>query len=447
METNNSVNNEISSENSEFNDKIKELLKIDILNFESENEEDYDSTDIIESRDQIIELLQININKVNSLGQSALIIASKLDHFNVVKYLISRDNCNVNLADNDNHDVLHYSIIYRNDKICDLLIKTRKFDLNKIFTMTNRIFAMKNKYYSCTYLIFAVLHENYRAVEYLIDNGADANILNKNDMNAFMIACKNKYYNYVELLVNHTNDINYKSKKYNLSGLDFLFGLHNIKDDENEEVFLTNCNNYSTMILDNRFEYSRSSFHKIIRVASSLIEKKPNINAFQYRYESLYFAICVIIFDNFSENTKYILLFRKFIEDGMNIDECLNLNGAYYIFEVLHEFIFNFKISNRKILLHVLQFDDTYVNIFIRIEYNKSFINNKILKKQIDKMNFLPDGYKTLFTELTFAKKSDKNIDDVLYEDRFYKLKLLFDIYDGDDLNRFYEKYNKILIN
>ena len=411
--------------NSEFYDKAIELLEMDVLNSNYCIDKDKGSPS------GIIKLLEKDINQVDASGSSALILATKYNYINLVKYLICHDKCNITLRNFDDHDALYYSICHNNLQTSDLLIKTGKFDLNKTF-VPNYMSANKSN----TYLILAVWFNNHQVVKNLIDNGANVNIVNSKNMNAFMIACQHKYKECIKQLISHVDDINCKSKKDNLSAFEFLFNLDIIEYSDDKEIYSDNCENYCEEIRNNKLLYIN-----IIGIASYLIEKRNDIDTRVLHYESVYLEICQIIFEEYISGVDHIILFKKFIEDGINIDACLNLNGSYHIIGLLRNFIFNFKISNIQVASQMIKFDKVYFNILCRIEYNKSFINTKILNKQIDKINYLPNGYKTLFLELSFSRKSNANIDDILDEDRFYKLKLLFDIYNIGDLDSFLEKY------
>lgn len=416
-------NSNSTDKNSGNYDKMISLLQMDVC-----DNKKYSMRYINECRDDIIELLKININKVDSNGTSALIFASMFNYANLVEYLISLNDLDITLCDNNDHDALYFSIIRHNLKTFDLLLKTKKFNLNKIFAIHHN-----------TYLICAVIYNNYDAIDILIENGANVNILNIDDVNAFMIACRDKN-SYTSELVKHINDINYKSKKYNLNAFEFLFNFHDIVESSDDESYSKNCEIHCDGI-----RYNGSTYENIIDIACDIIRKRNDIVISVERHEVIYLEIIKIIFEcSIKNDGKYIILFKKLVECGMDIDDCLKFDGSRYVFEHLHSFIFNFKISNKKIALHMIQFDNIYFDVLTRIEYNKSFVNSKLLNKQINKINYLPDSYKTLFFELSFSRKLGVNIDDILNEDRFYKLKLLFDIYNISDLDRFLNKHQDI---
>ena len=63
-----------------------------------------------------------------------------------------------------------------------------------------------------TPLICATELGHFDVVKLLLANGADANILNDNDINALIVASYNGYFEIVKILVKHCTDMNYINK-------------------------------------------------------------------------------------------------------------------------------------------------------------------------------------------------------------------------------------------
>lgn len=377
---------------------------------------------------KIIQLLKKNINSVDSNNKTALIIAAENYYNGLAKYLVQHIDCNITLTDNNNYDALYYGIIKSNFEICDLLIKTKKFNLNKYFNDESYLnICIKNT------SVYVFDPDHNKILKLLISNGSDVNMLNSEDMNAFMIACYHKEFASIKILIDDVTNINYKSKKFDCTAFEFLFDIHIMK---NNNIINNSYYNFYGHI-------SYSKFDDYIGIADFIISKRPEVNTFADCYINVFDNVCSLIFNDMSSGfSRYLSLFKKLIKDGLNIDNCFSKKGFYQCFKIIHEYVFNFKISNKKISYAMVQFDEIYSDILFRIEYNKSFLNSKILKKQISKINYEPLGYKTLFLELSFPNKI--NINDMLKEHRFYKLKLLFDIYNSDDLDNFLKKYESV---
>lgn len=148
--------------------------------------------------EQVKKLLQDNIELLNQRDvETATPLAyAILNHHNdIARYLIEQ-NADINLKDKDNDSPLHYTGIFGNQEIAELLLAKGATSLNE---GNNR---------QSTPLHFACEGGHAEVVEFLLDSGADMNARDGTGRNALLSACASRSMAVVELLLERGADIN-----------------------------------------------------------------------------------------------------------------------------------------------------------------------------------------------------------------------------------------------
>jgi len=155
----------------------------------------------------------IDVNKQNHFGTTALHVACKRGSTGMVKLLLKKNNTDVKICDNLNNTPLHIACAHGNSQMCKALIDS---DVgNQCFKRKNNdgmmplhvaALASNKKVVQMILLEFskdmieekdnnghtpfllAVKSGDVEAVEIFIDNGADITVKNKNDANALHLA-------------------------------------------------------------------------------------------------------------------------------------------------------------------------------------------------------------------------------------------------------------------
>ena len=146
----------------------------------------------------LLQLETVNIDHTNEGGRTALILASKRGHEDIVHSLLSA-GANVNIKDSEGWTALMIASEYNHISIIHMLLQA------------NANPHLKNSEGSNAVMI-ASYHSNYEVVELLIKRGVDYKYQREDGMNAFMMACENGHTKMVELLLNEQVDPNVQNK-------------------------------------------------------------------------------------------------------------------------------------------------------------------------------------------------------------------------------------------
>ncbi|MFC1547248.1 ankyrin repeat domain-containing protein [Candidatus Neomarinimicrobiota bacterium] len=148
--------------------------------------------------EQVKILLQNNIDLLNQRDvktRTPLQYAILNHHTDVARYLIEQ-NADINLKDKDNDSPLHYTGIFGNLEIAELLLAKGAASLNE------------GNSRQMTPLHFACERGHAEVVEFLLDSGADMEARDGMGRNALLCACAGRNMVTIETLLNKGADIN-----------------------------------------------------------------------------------------------------------------------------------------------------------------------------------------------------------------------------------------------
>jgi ankyrin repeat protein len=146
---------------------------------------------------------KIDINAKNDKGETALIIASKNAHLEIIKYLI-KNGADINLKDHKNRTAL--AILEKNLQISE---KT-KSEILKIF-LNSKNLSIDSIIDGRTLLMRYSQEGNLKKVKELIKNGAKIDILDEYSASALFYASASGHLNIVEFLAKNGADLNIQS--------------------------------------------------------------------------------------------------------------------------------------------------------------------------------------------------------------------------------------------
>eukprot|EP00833_Pecoramyces_ruminatium_P018011 jgi/Orpsp1_1/1192043/evm.model.d7180000090145.2 len=179
-----------------------------------------------------------NINAFIDEIIKEIIINDKLD---LLKILISRDAIK-NIKEENNLIFLKEAIIFDNEKIIKYLIKNKfkVYNINneiiEIIICNNRLNILKilipgylninnEDIDGNTALIYAIKYQNFEIIKYLVDNGADMNVVNKK-INVIYHLINNNNIDILKYLVDNNLNIN-KKDQYGQTLLGYSISLKN----------------------------------------------------------------------------------------------------------------------------------------------------------------------------------------------------------------------------
>lgn len=151
------------------------------------------------------------INKPNYAEEYPLIVAIKNDYllhrpknntYEIVDFLVSK-GANIFLVDKNKKPALHYS--------SDTYITKLLLDEAEKKGKKNKLIEMKDKFGN-TALVIAVVNDNFPIAKLLLENGADANALYKENDNLINIALTNNSDEMLDLLLDYRSEFKYNEK-------------------------------------------------------------------------------------------------------------------------------------------------------------------------------------------------------------------------------------------
>uniref|UniRef100_A0A1X7UZH5 Uncharacterized protein n=1 Tax=Amphimedon queenslandica TaxID=400682 RepID=A0A1X7UZH5_AMPQE len=146
----------------------------------------------------LLQLETVNIDHTNEEGKTALMLACKRGHEDIVHSLLSA-GANVNIQDNKGWTALIIASEHNHISIIHMLLQA---NANPHLTISDGSNAV----------MIASYCGNYEVVELLISKGADYKYQQKDGWNAFMLACHNGHTQIVELLLKEQVDPNVQKK-------------------------------------------------------------------------------------------------------------------------------------------------------------------------------------------------------------------------------------------
>ena len=119
------------------------------------------------------------------------------ENFLITIEQLINENINLNYIDKNGFSALHYAVDEGNLKICEILIQTKKININIKSIIDNKTplhISCKNGYFDITKL--------------LIQNKADLNCLDNENNNPLLYCVKGNYYEVIKLILSQNNDYN-----------------------------------------------------------------------------------------------------------------------------------------------------------------------------------------------------------------------------------------------
>ena len=133
------------------------------------------------------------------LMRNFLYNAKKGDKENFLKIIeqLLNEEINLNYIDENGFSALHYAVDEGNFKICEILIKTKKININIKSTIDNKTplhISCKNGYFDISKL--------------LIQNNADLNCLDNEKNNPLFYCVEGNFYEVAKMILSHNNEYN-----------------------------------------------------------------------------------------------------------------------------------------------------------------------------------------------------------------------------------------------
>ena len=150
------------------------------------------------------------INTVDNRGFTPLHYAILNNDTRCAAYLI-KNGADTSCRSNNLHSILHVSLMQKNKAFALELLRLSVFFLKKQHKLDAMINS-KNRFGS-TPLINAVMRNNLKAVELLIDCGAQLTSRNKNNLTALDIAKAKNFTEIIELLTNSLKKVSGQKRK------------------------------------------------------------------------------------------------------------------------------------------------------------------------------------------------------------------------------------------
>lgn len=146
-----------------------------------------------------------NIYNYNEKPIHVLIYLMKQKKYNIVYEILKNEdlsNFDINISDNSNKTLLHYTCIYNITNLIELLLNNKNLNINSYDINGN------------TPLIYSCIYNNIECVKYLLNNKKhylDIDKRNRYLDNAMLIVTYKKYYNIKMLFLEHDR---YKNDVY-----------------------------------------------------------------------------------------------------------------------------------------------------------------------------------------------------------------------------------------
>ncbi len=203
----------------------------------------------------------IDPNTTDDFGRTPLMLASRDDHFGIVKYLLKIEGVKPNLQDNDGFTALIFATIEEFENIVKLLLE-HNADPN---LQNNDGFAA---------LIMASYQGFENIVKLLLKHNVNPNLQMNNGFTALMFASAEGFENIVKLLLEHNADPNLQMNNENTALIiASRKGFENIVKlllKHNANPNLQNNNGFTALI-----SASRKGFENIVKL---LLEHNADIN-------------------------------------------------------------------------------------------------------------------------------------------------------------------------
>jgi len=159
------------------------------------------------AHDEIIDLLiqhKPDVDMLNAQGQAPLSLASLYGNPESIRFLLA-GGAKINITDADGNTPLHIAVLYRHSE-----------NLSEILKMDPDIDAINTE--GCTPLHLAVRRpDNKKAIELLLQQGADVNIPDPTGRNALLVSVDSHQKEYIGLFVSNGIDINSQDNDGNVA--------------------------------------------------------------------------------------------------------------------------------------------------------------------------------------------------------------------------------------
>jgi ankyrin repeat protein len=142
-----------------------------------------------------------DINITDTKGKHFLNYAVITNNVEIVEFLISK-NARLDI-ENDEISILAITIFYSYNEMLKILLKA---DSENIGVGLVNYRDKNNK----TPLHYAIISKNIFSINLLLENNANANIVDKDKYNALFYAVKSRSYDICKIIINYTSNINAK---------------------------------------------------------------------------------------------------------------------------------------------------------------------------------------------------------------------------------------------
>ena len=327
---------------------------------------------------------RIDVNKKNKYNDEPILTGLYCNNNEIIELLLNHPS--INLIDMKKN-LLHYAIIFNNDKIFNSLLK--RLDINYKDDEGNSLLHLAAKY------------DNIKILKLLLNHGMDVNEVNCNDETPLFVAIKNDSCEVFDNLVD-ISDI-YKKNKENVSSLCYSIfngNLNFFKKILNKVEQFEKRNNVTLGITLLHFAILQEKIDIV-----KLLLNKYNINTeTNHGYTFLHYAI-------FKKNIEIVKLLLD--KDDIDVNKCYNnglspLNCAIMVnsYEIV-------KLLLQHKNINVNQKDDENYPINLGIKKR----NNKIIKELTKHPSILintNNGYGKNTLYLAFKYKNDHIINKIM---------------------------------